>query len=64
LAEREHDGIRVGGLMRCCIESVEDLYPHGPGLVADEGQQLPCKYNPDDPDHRMIFRDGAWEWDH
>jgi hypothetical protein len=50
--------------MRCCIESVEDLYPHGPGLVADEGQQLPCKYNPDDPDHRMIFRDGAWEWDH
>ena len=49
--------------MRCCTETVDDLYPDGPAQIADEGQALQCKYNPDHPGHRMIFRDGAWQWD-
>ena len=57
------DKIRVGGLMRCCTETIEGLYPDGPAQVAEEGQKLQCKYASDSPDHRMRFRDGAWEWD-
>lgn len=57
------DKIRIGGLMRCCIETVNILYAENPGMAATEGQTLQCKYAPEDPDHRMRFRDGAWEWD-
>jgi hypothetical protein len=56
------DGLRIGGLMRCCTETVNDLYPDGPAAQAEEGQVLQCKYNPDNPGHRMLFREGAWEW--
>lgn len=59
-----NDRVRIGGLMRCCLETVSDLYPDGPGALAAEGQRLQCKYAADNPEHRMIFRDGAWEWDH
>ena len=58
-----HDKIRMGGLMRCCTGTIGELYPDGPARVATEGQTLQCKYAPDSPDHRMRFRDGAWEWD-
>ena len=57
------DRLRPGGLIRCCTETVGDLYPDGPARVAVEGQTLRCKYHPDNPGHRMVFRDGAWEWD-
>ncbi len=58
------DRVRIGGLMRCCLETIDDLYPDGRTAIATEGQALQCKYAPDNPEHRMIFRDGAWEWDH
>jgi hypothetical protein len=58
------DKIRIGGLMRCCIETVWNLYPDGPAALASEGQRLQCRYSADDPLHRMSFRAGAWEWDH
>jgi len=49
--------------MRCCIETVGDLYPDGPAAIAAEGQAFRCKYATR-PDHgHMIFRGGAWEWD-
>jgi hypothetical protein len=48
--------------MRCCTETIGDLYPPaGPTKVATEGQVLQCKYI-ETPNHQMIFRDGAWEW--
>jgi hypothetical protein len=47
--------------MRCCLLTIGDLYPDGPARVAVEGQELQCKYA-ESPDHRMIFRGGAWEW--
>lgn len=57
------DGVRIGGLMRCCLKTIGDLYPNGPAFVATEGQQLRCKYLPELRNHLMIFRSGAWEWD-
>lgn len=62
MTEAVTDKIRIGGLMRCCIETVGDLYPDGPAQTAHQGQILQCKYAEDNPEHRMIFRDGAWEW--
>jgi hypothetical protein len=58
------DRLRTGGLFRCCTETVHDLYPDGPAAIAEEGQVLHCKYHPDDPSHRIIFRAGAWQWMH
>jgi hypothetical protein len=47
--------IRMGGLMRCCIASLEDAPPH-----PAEGVSFRCKYCTDE--YGMVFRDGAWEW--
>jgi hypothetical protein len=52
----------IGGLMRCCTETVKDLYPNGPARVGADGQILQCKYAPDNPDHQIIFNDGIWRW--
>jgi hypothetical protein len=57
------DTVRIGGLMRCCITTIDILYQENPGMAATEGQALQCQYAQDNPDHRMRFRDGAWEWD-
>lgn len=59
----DFDGLRAGGLIRCCLKTLDELYPGGPARIAAEGQKLQCRYMPDAPNHRMIFRDGAWEWD-
>ena len=56
------DKVNDGGVMRCCLESLGDLYPLGPAALAAEGQIHQCKHAPDDPDHRLIFRDGTWYW--
>lgn len=50
--------VRTVGLMRCCLKTLEDRMP----LCADEpkeGEKLPCDYCTS----RMVFHDGAWEWD-
>ena len=54
------DGVKQGGLMRCCLATLEELYPNGPAQVATEGQVLPCAYC----SSSMIFRAGYWEWNH
>jgi len=54
------DKIRIGGLMRCCIATINILYDENPGTSATEGQELQCRYAHDSPDHRMRFREGAW----
>lgn len=63
-ARGENDRIHVGGLMPCCLKTIAELYLEGPAQVAIEGQQLSCKENPEMKNHRMIFHDGAWEWDY
>jgi hypothetical protein len=64
VSERGWDTVKTGGLMRCCLETITDLYPDGPAAIGTEGQVLQCKYAPGNPLHRMIFRGGSWEWDH
>lgn len=56
--ELEVDGVRIGGLMRCCLETLGDHYPDGPELKAAEGEVLHCKYCRES----MIFRYGYWYW--
>lgn len=62
IAGPEFDRMKTGGLMRCCIETISDMYPGGPARIATEGQRVQCKYGHDHG--RMIFRDGFWRWDH
>ncbi len=52
--------IRIGGLMRCCIETIRTT-----DIRTDIGEVLQCKFtdDPDDPGHRLIVADdGVWEW--
>jgi hypothetical protein len=67
-SSKKHDLLRPGGLMRCCTETVADLYRDGQDTPSEfhaiEGSVLQCKYAPENPSHGMRFRNGAWEWDH
>lgn len=45
--------IRPGGLMRCCIHTIEA--DHQPEF---EGRVLQCLHCTD----TMIFKDGVWQW--
>lgn len=47
------DKIRIGGLMRCCLETLDERTEPGA-----EGDEQACKYC----SHSARFRDGAWEW--
>lgn len=53
-----YDKVNAGGLMRCCLETLDDYYPDGPKQKALEGQLLPCKYCRSS----MVFRSGWWNW--
>lgn len=64
LPEREFDGVKPGGLMRCCLETLNGLYPDGPAKTAAEGQRLQCKHARDGGHGWMVFREGFWQWDH
>ena len=48
--------IRIGGLMRCCILTIEEDAPKNP----KEGDKMRCRYCKSGD---IIFKDGAWEWD-
>ena len=54
--------VRKGGLMRCCLQSLDDEMKArldastGPPSDLDEARCHYCK------DTKMRFRDGAWEW--
>ena len=48
--------IRPGGLIRCCILTIEEDSPKNPA----EGEKIKCRYC---SSGTMIFKNGAWEWD-
>lgn len=50
--------VRPGGLMRCCIVTLEG-YMEEATTPPKEGDKLHCEWC---RDGEMIFRDGAWEW--
>jgi len=49
--------VRGGGLMRCCLRSLDELEMTA-AEMPKEGEKLHCIYC----SHDMIYRDGAWEW--
>ena len=53
------DGVKIGGLKRCCLGTLDDHYPDGPAAKATEGEVLPCKHC----SSQMIFCEGFWRWD-
>jgi len=50
--------VRGGGLMRCCLRSLEELKMSAEAEMPKEGDKLRCIYC----SHDMIYRDNAWEW--
>jgi hypothetical protein len=61
MATSQKDPICIGGLMRCCLKTYDDIAP-SVGM-ASEGDTLQCSYT-DSSLHSMRLRDGAWEWNH
>jgi hypothetical protein len=53
---RKGPRIRIGGLLRCCLKTIEDSTV----LQHIEGEKVECRWC---SQGRMRFRDGAWEWD-
>lgn len=51
-----HKTVRIGGLLRCCIATVEASEIK---KAPKEGDILKCRYCSD----QMVWKDGAWEWD-
>jgi hypothetical protein len=45
---------RPGGLMRCCLATLDEAAEHNP----KEGDTQGCRYCK----NGMRFKDGAWEW--
>lgn len=57
MKEKYH--VKHGGLMRCCLQSLDDA------MVATtkppkEGDKMRCQFCSDE--FGMVFRDGKWEW--
>lgn len=55
---------RSGGMMRCCIKTLTELYERTvddktTSVTVAEGAELKCQWC----QSRIVFRDGAWEWD-
>jgi len=51
--------INAGGMMRCCLKSLE-LAKKLPDECA-EGEIVPCRYSAD-PSHTWVLRKGVWAW--
>ena len=54
---KEQVRVRVGGLMRCCLETLT-AETTAATEAPKEGDYLRCRYC----SGRMRFRDSAWEW--
>ncbi len=51
----QYKAIRIGGLMRCCIATIENAEIK---KAPKEGDIMECQYCSD----QMVWKDGAWEW--
>jgi hypothetical protein len=50
---------RIGGLMRCCLQSLDD-HMVAIKVPPREGDTVKCKWC--DDEHGMVFTHGAWQW--
>lgn len=55
--------VRIGGLLRCCLLSLDEAMEQAEGDSPSEGDILKCHYCKS-PDGGMIFTKDAWEWNH
>ncbi len=50
--------INIGGLMRCCLETIETL---NPDYELKDGMIIDCKY--EHPGNKqIILQNGVWRW--
>ena len=53
--------IKPGGLMRCCIETIDTLTDTLDDVDYPDGYVLDCKYEKSD-NQTIILLDGYWQW--
>ena len=53
MAEPTPERIFTGGLMRCCLQTLDERT-----VPATEGEEQPCKWC----SSGAVFRDGGWRW--
>ena len=54
----EASRVKVGGLMRCCLETLAQRLETGGS--SDEGQVFPCLFC----SSSMVCHGNCWEWNH
>ena len=52
--------LAIGGLMRCCTDTWAGVVETIPD--PQDGEVIRCRYQPDDPTHRMVRDGGIWKW--
>ena len=50
--------IHMGGMLRCCVATIQDLYPE---QEFENGLELDCKYEKTG-NKSIILIDGVWKW--
>jgi len=53
--QNQYKHVRIGGLLRCCVATIED---HNFTTAPKEGDILECKYCTD----TMVYHNECWEW--
>lgn len=50
--------INIGGLMRCCIQTIVELDPDKEYI---DGTIIDCKFEADG-NKQIVLKDGIWQW--
>lgn len=50
--------IDIGGLLRCCVATIDEIARESPDMVVAHGQRASCKWC----DEQIVYTDGAWRW--
>ena len=53
-APAKPDGVKIGGLMRCCLETLDEHYPDGPGGDRGRGAAMQALLLIDDFQRRIL----------
>lgn len=60
LTKKPSRKLRIGGVLRCCADTLYTLPDEEVKEV--EGQVLQCKHCKDHELHRLVYKGDAWEW--
>lgn len=50
--------IDIGGLMRCCITTIDHIAHESPDMQVTEGQRATCRWC----NGSIVYTEGAWRW--